>query len=675
MVAVRFDFLQWILLGCLAFQGFAHGADEEKESSADRLENAIDCPSLFFSTSGAYCLRIEPSAMNRPTPDGPAGWKALVIDTTNERLVWSADIEEALTGTVSDDGESFAILCRAAENDRADRGSALTVHCVVRAGERRTRSIKGLQVAEQAESDSDELFLLGPRSEGEDARVTVATGSGFSWQIAMSAGDGEVRLADSDHPLRVYVKDSSDRILAASYVSWRLGARTFAEAMKRDPHRNVAVSPIAAALSMATLDAIALKKEPFEQPNAGGGMKVDHDAMVTGLQDAGFFGVCRPGKSFSPVAVDGRIYLPADPGIPPAPGSESRRVRVLAINGAKVLSPTEFWSRQLGCEAVLARTLRDYRSYDQMIPLAVPGQDNVSRPAGGHGAVRCQTVVRLNISREPDAEALADLLSTPAIRVDGSSQVRTAVDRILRGAPRASPKAEDVARDPPSSVLSRLSIDTRLQVALGWVQPFEPDATSTAQFKTSWHDGSGKSVQMMSGNMLAARVLAGDGWRAVRLPLEKGRYWCVFLIADDEQTDHRLGNLLLSENGLTLLLAGQWKAEPVRCELPKLSNWDITHDLCRGTGEGLPRAWQDDFRSRLCPGDPLSLSAARHRVELTLDETGVSFRARDYLDFSALGGEQIRFDRPFFAVVYETGTALPLLLLRVVDPTQGGPTE
>jgi alpha-1-antitrypsin len=69
---------------------------------------------------------------------------------------------------------------------------------------------------------------------------------------------------------------------------------------------------------------------------------------------------------------------------------------------------------------------------------------------------------------------------------------------------------------------------------------------------------------------------------------------------------------------------------------------------------------------------PLFLSfQAVHKAVLTLDEKGTEASGTTILEAMPMSvPQEIKYDRPFLFLIYDTHTKSPLFVGRVVDPTQ-----
>ncbi len=205
-----------------------------------------------------------------------------------------------------------------------------------------------------------------------------------------------------------------------------------------------------------------------------------------------------------------------------------------------------------------------------------------------------------------------------------------------------------------------------------WAEKFEKEATRTGSFTTA--DGAVKQVPMMQRLVEGATGITGQGWQAAALPYLGGKVAMTVLLPDEGQDDAVAQQL--TDGGLTELLAA--KGEPmVDLTMPK---FDFR------TSVGLKEVLQslgvsDAFEpgradySGMTEDAELYVSAALHQATIAVDEEGTEATAATAIiagiTSAPIASLTLVLDRPFFLVIHDVESRIPIFVGRVADPSAG----
>ncbi|MBZ3880154.1 Alpha-1-antiproteinase [Sciurus carolinensis] len=200
-----------------------------------------------------------------------------------------------------------------------------------------------------------------------------------------------------------------------------------------------------------------------------------------------------------------------------------------------------------------------------------------------------------------------------------------------------------------------------------WEKPFEAEHTTEEDFHVD--QATTVKVPMMKRlgmfnlhycSTLASWVLQMD---------YLGNATAIFLLPDEGKLQH------LEDTVTTELLSKFLKNRHIRSanlHLPKLSisgTYDLKSVLSR---LGITKVFSNGADlSGITEDAPLSLSQALHKAVLTIDEKGTEASGATFLEAIPMSlPPEVKFDRPFFFVIYEHYTKSPLFVGKVVDPTK-----
>lgn len=210
----------------------------------------------------------------------------------------------------------------------------------------------------------------------------------------------------------------------------------------------------------------------------------------------------------------------------------------------------------------------------------------------------------------------------------------------------------------------RLALANATYLKADWASPFARYPTEPDTFTRA--DGSTVEVAMMH-DLGPRRWAAGAGWRAAELAYA-GAELAMWVVVPDDPAEVTAMTAPAVLDGL----ADGLRPGQVDVFLPQ---WDFATDLdlmgaLRTLGLAAPFGPAADF-SRLSP-QPLSISAAIHRANITVDEYGTEAAAVTGLGFAvsepAGPDAVVRADRPFAFAIVHLPTGSPVFVGHVADP-------
>jgi len=222
------------------------------------------------------------------------------------------------------------------------------------------------------------------------------------------------------------------------------------------------------------------------------------------------------------------------------------------------------------------------------------------------------------------------------------------------------------------------SIDTDTLIALvnavyfkaPWLEAFERNFNETKDFTLA--DGTVKRAEMMRYPLYSGQGRRGDGWRACTNPyLGEKLAFTVVLPDRGREADVQVW---LSGVGITALLGGRGE-ELVDLTIPKF-RFRTTVPLkevlmALGIRDAFDPKGAD--YTGMAVGEQVCISDALHQATIGIDEEGTEATAATAI----LGGRgagpiealKIVLDRPFYVVIHDLETRVPLFVGHVADPT------
>ncbi len=232
-------------------------------------------------------------------------------------------------------------------------------------------------------------------------------------------------------------------------------------------------------------------------------------------------------------------------------------------------------------------------------------------------------------------------------------------------------QTHDLIRDlVPAGLLSadtRLTLVNALYLKAPWEFPFEPKGTQDAPFTRG--DGSSIRVPTMR-RIVPGSYASGKGWTAAALPY-LGRELAMALILPDRGGEAAVRSAVTGL-GLSDILAAL-RPNQVDVALPRFAMRTHTglRDILSAMGMEIAFSPQADF-SGMTRSAPLAISDVIQEAVIAVDEQGTEAAAATAVVMleraAAPAGSVLTLDRPFYAVVYDVATGVPLFLAHVNDP-------
>jgi serpin B len=271
--------------------------------------------------------------------------------------------------------------------------------------------------------------------------------------------------------------------------------------------------------------------------------------------------------------------------------------------------------------------------------------------------------------RQEYLELLAAQYGAGLRAVDFTADTAAIIERINAWvAEQTNDRIEEIV--PPAGVVTP---DTRLVLAnaiyfnASWLFPFDEAATADGRFTRL--DGGQVTVPLMHQDTVRAPYAAGQGYQAIFLPYKGHDVEMLVLLPQREAFE--AVEAQLSADFVTRL-RDTAEQRDVTLTLPK---FDLETDLplkklLMDMGMTAPfDPGTADF-SGMVEGGGLSISAALHQANITVDETGTEAAAATVvaMDLSLVERAEMSVDHPFIFAIVERETGTILFLGRLLDP-------
>lgn len=223
---------------------------------------------------------------------------------------------------------------------------------------------------------------------------------------------------------------------------------------------------------------------------------------------------------------------------------------------------------------------------------------------------------------------------------------------------------------PGGSVTSgtRLLSTAAQSVTAPWLVPFRPEATTPAAFTTAGGEVLSVPTMVLTAP-LGLRWGSGADWQAVGLPL-LGRQLMVVVALADPGTPPLTERL---DATLVTTMIDELRPRPLTIRLPRFT-LDVAASLTDPLKLGAGVVFDTDLADLTvaAPAERLALTDVLQAVRLSLDEEGSGGRAAtvDAPETAApTPSLDVAVDRPFFLMVVDLPTRIPLLMAEINDPT------
>lgn len=203
-----------------------------------------------------------------------------------------------------------------------------------------------------------------------------------------------------------------------------------------------------------------------------------------------------------------------------------------------------------------------------------------------------------------------------------------------------------------------------------WAAPFAPEVTRPGDFTRA--DGTRVKAQLMSGHLDPASLVEADAYQAVRLPFAGDELaMTAVLPRPGREADVATS---FAGRGLSEVLGA--RGEPgVEVTMPRFS-FRSAIDLApvlQGLGivDAFDRSRAD--YSAMTRQERLFISAALHQATIAVDESGAEASAATAIVMGRMSAvveqQTITLDRPFWVVIHDIESRIPLFVGHVADPT------
>jgi serpin B len=218
--------------------------------------------------------------------------------------------------------------------------------------------------------------------------------------------------------------------------------------------------------------------------------------------------------------------------------------------------------------------------------------------------------------------------------------------------------------------LTALAVVNAVYFKAPWAEPFEKGATRPGPFTTV--DGTTKQATMMHHLMEKAQARTGTDWEAATLPY-LGEKVAMTVVLPAEGKDAAVAEWLAG-GGVAELLASDGQPM-VDLTMPKfefrtsVALKEVLQSL------GIDDAFVPDVAdySGMTDQVKLHVSAALHQATIAVDEEGTEATAATAIiagtTSAPMASLTLVLDRPFFLVIHDVESRIPIFLGRVADPT------
>lgn len=228
----------------------------------------------------------------------------------------------------------------------------------------------------------------------------------------------------------------------------------------------------------------------------------------------------------------------------------------------------------------------------------------------------------------------------------------------------------DLVPEGAIDTLTALAVVNAVYFKAPWAEKFEKGATRPGDFTTA--DGTVKKAQMMHQVIEKAEARSGADWQAATLPY-LGDKVAMTVLLPAQGRDQAVADWLAG-GGVAELLAA--KGEPmVDLTMPK---FDFRTSVALKEvlqALGVDDAFVPDAADYSGMTDEVRLyvSAALHQATIAVDEEGTEATAATAIIAGATSAPvpslTLVLDRPFFLVIHDVESRIPIFLGRVADPT------
>jgi serpin B len=203
-----------------------------------------------------------------------------------------------------------------------------------------------------------------------------------------------------------------------------------------------------------------------------------------------------------------------------------------------------------------------------------------------------------------------------------------------------------------------------------WAEAFDRDFNEVRDF--TLRDGTVKRADMMRAPLFSGQGRSGDGWLACTIPYLGRKLAFTVLLPDRGREADVRG--WLSGSGITELLAGKGE-QLVDLTIPKFTfrtSVPLKELLVAlGVRDAFDPATAD--YTGMTDEEAVYVSDALHQATIGIDEEGTEATAATAI-ISGRGGAgpeplKIVLDRPFYLVIHDLETRVPLFVGHVADPT------
>lgn len=217
---------------------------------------------------------------------------------------------------------------------------------------------------------------------------------------------------------------------------------------------------------------------------------------------------------------------------------------------------------------------------------------------------------------------------------------------------------------------TRLVLVNALFLKAPWRVPFPKRETTPGRFTTA--AGRPITVPMMSGDPARGYVRA-SGWTATTLPY-LGDELAMALVLPDPAGTTAVRDLLSGPQLTELLRRLARATSKVAVKLPRFTirSRSLLKPALTALGMGAAFAGGADFTGML--REPvLQIEEVPHEAVVAVDEEGTRASAATAVVVGLESGPAGRLvlDRPFYVVIYDVATLVPLFFARVADPGDG----